>query len=73
MVGELTETAHGTTVALLAEGVGRNDIIMSAYLGADPSPSSRRAWVEISRSLSIDAYSVSPSSRRAWVEILLPR
>ena len=34
-------------VALLAEGVGRNFMVLSSYT-MFASPSSRRAWVEIS-------------------------
>ena len=34
-----------------------------------PSPSSRRAWIEISISDAHRAVPVSPSSRRAWIEI----
>ena len=36
------------------------------------SPSSRRAWIEISQSRVLRSGGVSPSSRRAWIEILLP-
>ena len=35
-------------VALLAEGVGRNFMVLSSYTMFAASPSSRRAWVEIS-------------------------
>ena len=36
-----------------------------------PSPSSRRAWVEISSGRGTgNTHTRSPSSRRAWVEIL---
>ena len=35
-------------VALLAEGVDRNDIIVPLVFNLDGSPSSRRAWIEIS-------------------------
>ena len=34
-------------VALLAEGVDRNDLVMDAEAAAGESPSSRRAWIEI--------------------------
>ena len=34
-------------VALLAEGVDRNDMIKSYIVNRDGSPSSRRAWIEI--------------------------
>ena len=56
-------------VALLAEGVDRN---MTAYRQTVPglgSPSSRRAWIEISRCPSLTTCPASPSSRRAWIEI----
>ena len=33
------------------------------------SPSSRRAWIEISLAFALRSVSVSPSSRRAWIEI----
>jgi len=35
------------TVALLAEGVDRNTRASSIKMGSVPSPSSRRAWIEI--------------------------
>ncbi len=56
-------------VALLAEGVDRN-LRMGMKVGhIHTSPSSRRAWIEISASdLSCICYE-SPSSRRAWIEI----
>ena len=34
-------------VALLAEGVDRNDLPLAFFQGFDRSPSSRRAWIEI--------------------------
>ena len=37
-------------VALLAEGVDRNIVILQAEASMLPSPSSRRAWIEISKS-----------------------
>ena len=37
----------GLHVALLAEGVDRNEILVSASVTLLPSPSSRRAWIEI--------------------------
>ena len=39
-------------VALLAEGVGRNMTKERAEVDCEESPSSRRAWVEISSRLS---------------------
>ena len=57
-------------VALLAEGVDRNNGPGLHLAHARASPSSRRAWIEIPkrrpRPASITA---SPSSRRAWIEI----
>ena len=38
-----------STVALLAEGVGRNVVPLLELRAASPSPSSRRAWVEIAK------------------------
>ena len=34
-------------VALLTEGVDRNEIYQTLYCAASASPSSRRAWIEI--------------------------
>ena len=60
-------------VALLAEGVGRNKDEKGNTVPVKMSPSSRRAWVEISSHLSgCTAVFASPSSRRAWVEIAPP-
>ena len=56
-------------VALLAEGVGRNYQAQHHPNGPEPSPSSRRAWVEITRNKHDRLCASSPSSRRAWVEI----
>ena len=36
-------------VALLAEGVDRNDEDTGQFESIEPSPSSRRAWIEISQ------------------------
>ena len=38
----------GSTVALLTEGVDRNHKYLSPFNPAEESPSSRRAWIEIS-------------------------
>ena len=35
------------SVALLAEGVDRNDVCLELFDGGPESPSSRRAWIEI--------------------------
>ena len=42
-----TSPPRRVTVALLAEGVGRNNYTPSDEDGDSLSPSSRRAWVEI--------------------------
>ena len=56
-------------VALLAEGVDRNNIRQNESEGILGSPSSRRAWIEIRLLLPLCAGALSPSSRRAWIEI----
>ena len=56
-------------VALLAEGVDRNYAQVVKVPEEYPSPSSRRAWIEISRFLRKIKEDTSPSSRRAWIEI----
>ena len=59
-------------VALLAEGVDRNYVLVAKILVPHLSPSSRRAWIEIvCGHLILDPAAVSPSSRRAWIEILI--
>ena len=58
-----------TAVALLAEGVDRNSLMTRRSPRYSASPSSRRAWIEISRKPSMTATTGSPSSRRAWIEI----
>ena len=59
------------TVALLAEGVDRNDEKTGDFTEAKESPSSRRAWIEIENQRNRRRLGRSPSSRRAWIEILL--
>ena len=60
-------------VALLAEGVDRNACSYETNQNIVWSPSSRRAWIEISRSARLSWTSApSPSSRRAWIEIYAP-
>ena len=44
-----TAAAVNTCVALLAEGVDRNQKQLAKNGGLTASPSSRRAWIEISR------------------------
>ena len=57
-------------VALLAEGVDRNDEKTGLFENEKESPSSRRAWIEIAWTVTKDDKSyMSPSSRRAWIEI----
>ena len=51
----------GRWVALLMEGVDRNDIFAYNWMTVIRSPSSRRAWIEI-----------STGTRWAWIEIGLP-
>ena len=48
---------HAVGVALLAEGVDRNNKYMQAPSYTLPSPSSRRAWIEIDRLLLLSAWS----------------
>ena len=58
-------------VALHTEGVDRNK--RRSYSAESPSvsPSTRRAWIEMTFLLTRNAYSSrSPSTRRAWIEIL---
>ena len=57
-------------VALLAEGVDRNPSGRGYTVHRPPSPSSRRAWIEISELCAHLRGRASPSSRRAWIEIL---
>ena len=56
-------------VALLAEGVDRNWQSWTQSIMHWPSPSSRRAWIEIGLIPLLQRDLVSPSSRRAWIEI----
>ena len=57
-------------VALLAEGVDRNQYDVAESVRAAKSPSSRRAWIEINTTESGGGADIeSPSSRRAWIEI----
>ena len=44
-------TLFGVEVALLAEGVDRNAIISATTINSYKSPSSRRAWIEIVKSV----------------------
>ena len=60
------------TVALLAEGVDRNSFQAVGKNRTGLSPSSRRAWIEITRCWRLMWLCMSPSSRRAWIEIHSP-
>ena len=57
-------------VALLAEGVDRNTKSFEEHGFVIGSPSSRRAWIEISLPEPPFPALPSPSSRRAWIEII---
>ena len=60
-------------VALLAEGVDRNGYDIGPDKHYCMSPSSRRAWIEMSiwGLCHPSGSGASPSSRRAWIEILI--
>ena len=59
-------------VALHAEGVDRNAKGFPSLLGMIPSPSMRRAWIEIAWPSHAPMPGLpSPSMRRAWIEILV--
>ena len=61
---------HQRFVALLAEGVDRNNAKYDRLiLSIRGSPSSRRAWIEIPCPCTGSGGRESPSSRRAWIEI----
>ena len=64
--------SRSMTVALLAEGVDRNVDIANDLNSRGLSPSSRRAWIEMSYGDSQTGQGKSPSSRRAWIEIQNP-
>ena len=56
-------------VALHPEGVDRNARKRQRLCAYNQSPSTRRAWIEISGSI-LDVYGgESPSTRRAWIEM----
>ena len=65
----LLRSGRKILVALLAEGVDRNIVIVSVMPEVQRSPSSRRAWIEIKMCCKAIAMRKSPSSRRAWIEI----
>ena len=56
-------------VALLAEGVDRNNQMLRMAVRRKKSPSSQRAWIEIRRLQPQKSPDPSPSSQRAWIEI----
>ena len=47
-IGQYIQLIKAGKVALLAEGVDRNTLSRQAFINDDMSPSSRRAWIEIS-------------------------
>ena len=72
VISEMRER-HRTKVALLMEGVDRNIFFTPSRSSIAQSPSSWRAWIEISRSRPLTRASPrSPSSWRAWIEIQVP-
>ena len=56
-------------VALHPEGVDRNKHPSLHHIEFGVSPSTRRAWIEIERSMPFEKIFASPSTRRAWIEI----
>ena len=60
---------HPRGVALHPEGVDRNLLLSYIRLDKLASPSTRRAWIEILRSVPLLRPHGSPSTRRAWIEI----
>ena len=56
------------SVALCEEGVDRNNIGGNSSRGV-PSPSAKRAWIEIVCTQSYKRCFVSPSAKRAWIEM----
>ena len=67
---KFAEASSPDQVALLAEGVDRNSCDGANAALVSPSPSSRRAWIEIGCGCAALRDVESPSSRRAWIEIL---
>ena len=49
----------------------RNAATLGVTYGTVRSPSSRRAWIEISQVSATVTWKTSPSSRRAWIEMTL--
>ncbi len=56
-------------VALHPEGVDRNAHACAGRPEVRVSPSTRRAWIEISMIFCAQARATSPSTRRAWIEM----
>ena len=56
-------------VALHPEGVDRNTYCLDNMPHLGLSPSTRRAWIEISSAVDAIYIKKSPSTRRAWIEM----
>ena len=63
------ESKDQVHVALPTEGVDRNRKPNMDYAKQNPSPSPRRAWIEMMSPSTVIAMTMSPSPRRAWIEI----
>ena len=68
-----TRTATVFRVALHPEGVDRNAAGIAIGAELAESPSTRRAWIEMTINLDALVPKLSPSTRRAWIEIHPPR
>ena len=67
---DIKKLAELLGVALLAEGVDRNNPAAVVAERGQRSPSSQRAWIEIKKKILGSSHSKrSPSSQRAWIEI----
>ena len=67
---DIKKLAELLGVALLAEGVDRNNNSPMNGRKSKESPSSQRAWIEIKKKILGSSHSKrSPSSQRAWIEI----
>ena len=60
---------YNAVVALCEEGVDRNALDLRHTFMQLPSPSAKRAWIEISLYVVQDGGGASPSAKRAWIEI----
>ena len=65
----LVQTVQRKSVALHPEGVDRNSAASAESKSPAPSPSTRRAWIEIPCDVPLSCVCESPSTRRAWIEI----